>query len=283
MSGLAPQFQAAILGLVQGVCEFLPISSSAHLVILPKMMGWPYLGKSFDVALHFGTLSVLVIHFREELSQLGRAAQRYIFHAGKVDDPSVRLLRLLVLASVPAAVAGFLLDDLVEPYCQGLFPVGMFSVLWGVMMGYSEARARIGDASAPASCCGARRLSSLGRKQAFLIGCAQATALLPGTSRTGATLTAGLLSGLSRPEAARFSLLLSIPVVAGAAVFRGWDQLSQPSADWTVVLIGVLTSALAGRFCLKRFLAYLETGSLLPFVAYRVVFGSLVLAWWFLS
>lgn len=276
MSPPPVEFQAAILGLVQGVCEFLPISSSAHLVVLPEVLGWPYLGKSFDVALHLGTLVALVTSFRRDLVRLGRASQRLIFRAGRAEDPEARLVQLLVVASIPAAVAGFLLDDLVEAHLQGLAFVGVFSILWGMAMGGADQR---GGKN--------KEIGSLTPFEAFVIGCAQATALLPGTSRSGATITAALLLGLSRSEAARFSLLLSIPVVAGATLFKGWSTaaaiVQMNHMPLRALLIGITASACAGRLCLTRFVAHLEHGDLRPFARYRIAFGLAVLGGWILS
>ncbi len=267
------ELQATILGLVQGICEFLPISSSAHLVVLPEVLGWPYLGKGFDVALHLGTLLALVAAFRVRLRELGRAAQRLVFSAGKARDPEARLVQLLVLASVPAAIAGLLLDGVVEAHLHGLLPVAVFSILWGLALGWADTRGKRDQG-----------IADLTPVKALLIGIAQATALLPGTSRSGATMTTALLLGLSRPEAAQFSLLLSIPVIAGAALFKGWGLVSalDSTSGAGVVLLGIAASALAGSLCLQRFLAYLEREDLKPFVTYRIAFGLAVLCWWVL-
>lgn len=270
MSSPPLELQAIILGLVQGVCEFFPVSSSAHLVMLPEILGWPYLGKGFDVALHAGTLLALVAHFRQELAALGRAAQRLLFHAGRASDPEARLVQLLVLASGPAALAGFLLDDIVEAHLQGPSAIALFSIGWAAIMGWVDGRASTD-----------RDIRSLTPVTALAIGCAQASALLPGTSRSGATISAALALGLTRSEAARFSLLLSIPVVAGAALFKGWSSAAVPrdGSQALVVALGVIASALAGGFCLPRFVAYLEHGDLRPFVRYRLAFGLVTLGW----
>lgn len=273
MSSPPLELQAAILGLVQGICEFLPISSSAHLVVLPEILGWPYLGKAFDVALHAGTLLALTHHFRDDLKELGRAGQRLVFSGGRARDPGARLVALLLVGTVPAAVAGFFLDKLLEPHLQGLLPIALFSIVWGVLLGWVEQEQKPDSAHT--------RLDALPLGMAFLIGCAQAAALLPGTSRTGVTMMAALVVGLSRPAAARFSLLLSLPVVAGATLWKGWSAAaSAEGLEWQVVLAGVSCSALAGGLCLRNFLAYLEHGDLRPFAVYRVAFGIAVLWYW---
>lgn len=264
------ELQAVVLGLVQGLCEFLPISSSAHLVVLPELLGWPYLGKAFDVALHAGTLLALVLFFRMELRELWKGLQRLIYTCGRAQDPQARLVKLLLVGSVPAALAGFFLDDLVEPYLQGLLPVALFSIFWGIVLGWADNSSTHSNS-----------IKLLTSRDAFCIGCAQAAALLPGTSRSGATITAALFLGLSRPEAARFSLLLSIPVIAGATLFKGLElEIGNFEHDkLRLVLLGVTTSAIAGGICLKRFLSYLEQGSFRPFVVYRVSFGVALLSW----
>jgi undecaprenyl-diphosphatase len=270
------ELQAALLGLVQGICEFLPISSSAHLVVLPEVLGWTYLGKGFDVALHAGSLLALGHHFRGELKGLGRAAQRLIFSVGRARDPEARLVKLLAVGSLPAALAGFLLDGLWQPSWQGLVPIALFSIVWGVLMGWTDGQTGRRAAS----------IKTLSVKAAFLIGCAQAAALLPGTSRTGMTIMAALLLGLSRFEAARFSLLLSIPVILGATLFKGWEMAMLAGYEglpWRVVLVGVGCSTLAGALCLRRFLSYLEYGTLRPLAAYRVLFGAAVLGYYCLT
>jgi undecaprenyl-diphosphatase len=241
-------------------------------VVLPEILGWPYLGKAFDVSLHVGTLLALLAHFRHELLTLWMAAQRLVFTAGKAQDPEARLVKLLLIGSIPAAVAGFFLDGLVESHLQGLLPVALLSIAWSVALGWADS----GDGSKRTGCVG-----SLTPRLAFLIGLAQATALLPGTSRSGVTITMALLLGLTRLEAARFSLLLSIPVVAGAALFKGWDCLGSLASAETAraVMIGIGVSAFAGSLCLRRFLAHLERGDFKPFVIYRIMFGFLLLAW----
>jgi undecaprenyl-diphosphatase len=273
------ELQAAILGVVQGLTEFLPVSSSAHLVVVPKLLGWDYLGKGFDVALHVGTLLVLLEHFRDDLPPLWRGLQRLIFLAGHAPDRDARLAGLLVVGSIPAAIAGLLLEDLVEPYLQGILPIAVFSILWGALLGWADGhRDRADRQHRPV----ARLAAELSGREAFSVGCAQACALLPGTSRSGVTTTAGLLLGLDRLESVRFSLLLSLPVIAGAALFKalfGCEPALHAQADWLALAIGVAASWLAGRACLTAFIRYLTTGNFAPIARYRVAFGISLLLW----
>ncbi len=263
------EIQGAILGIVQGVTEFLPISSSAHLVALPKVLGWPYLGKTFDVALHFGTLSALLNHYRADLADLLRASQRLLFRMGRPADSQEKTVLLLVVATVPGALGGYLLDGLVEAYLHGLAIVAGVSVVWGGLLAWADSKAANGQ------------VGQLGWSRALMIGLAQMAALLPGTSRSGATMTAGMALGMRRAEAARFSMLCSIPLVAGAVVYKGGGLLGNwPSTEMLrAMATGAIASALVGRVCLRGFLTYLESGSFRPFALYRVIFGAVLLLW----
>ena len=263
------EVQGVVLGIVQGITEFLPISSSAHLVALPKLLGWPYLGKTFDVALHCGTLGALVSHYRRELGDLFRAGQRLIFRFGKPADAQERTFLALAIATVPGALGGYLLDGVVEQYLHGLGVVAAASLVWGTLLAWADRRAADGDAS------------QLGWRQALVVGCAQMAALFPGTSRSGATMTAGLALGFQRAEAARFSMLCSVPLVAGAVVYKGagllwnWPELEV----LRTMLFGAFASMIVGRLCLQGFVRYLESGSFQPFAYYRIGFGLALLLW----
>lgn len=262
------EIQALVLGTVQGLTEFLPISSSAHLVVIPAILGWPYLGKGFDVALHAGTLWALVKVLQPQLLVLWQALQRWIATTGRARDGDTQLLGYIALGSLPAAVAGFLLDPLLEPYGQGLLAVALLSIAWGGLLAWAESR--------PAS----SLPSALDARTAWLIGCAQAAALLPGTSRSGATITIALILGLSRPQAAQFSLLLSVPVVAGATLYKVLGGGLQGDLEWWLpALVGAVASAWVGQRCLRSFLETLVHRSLSPFAWYRIAFGTLTLGW----
>ncbi len=242
--------QAAILGVVQGICEFLPISSSAHLVVLPKLLGWPYLGKAFDVALHFGTLLALWLHFHKDIKMM------------VLEWRTSRSLRLLAIATIPAAVAGWLLDPFVERHLHGPYWTGAALILWGLLLGAAESQKFARE----------RTTADLTGKNALSIGWAQALALIPGTSRSGSTIAYGLYLGLTRVEAARFSFLLSIPLILGATLYKGWST-PIPAGQGLPLAIGIVSSAVAGHVCLASFLEYLKKSSLRPFVWYRIAFG----------
>ena len=266
--------QVAVLALVQALTEFLPVSSSAHLVVAPWLMGWRDYGLAFDVALHFGTLLAVSAYFAKTwLRLLALAAGRRVPAPpkGRPDeslDDNPRLLAYIAAASVPAAVAGFALKDMVETTLRNPLTIGVMLIAAGLVIGWADRRG------------GKRRgLESLDLRGALLIGCAQALALIPGTSRSGATIAAGLLLGLNRAAAARFSFLLACPVVLGAALKTAWDALQSgpPAAESLPLLaVGILVSAAAGYAVIAVFLKYLQTATLMPFVYYRLAFGILV-------
>lgn len=266
--------QVAVLALVQALTEFLPISSSAHLVVAPWLMGWRDYGLAFDVALHFGTLLAVSAYFAKTwLRLLALAAGRRVLAPPKghpdeslYDNP--RLLAYIAAASVPAAAAGFALKGMVETTLRNPLTIGVMLIAAGLGIGWADRRG------------GKQRgLESLDLRGALLVGCAQALALIPGTSRSGATIAAGLLLGLNRAAAARFSFLLACPVVLGAALKTAWDALqSGPPAVESLPLpaVGILVSAAAGYAVIAVFLKYLQTATLMPFVYYRLAFGILV-------
>lgn len=266
--------QVAVLALIQGLTEFLPVSSSAHLVVAPWLMGWRDYGLAFDVALHFGTLLAVSAYFAKTwLRLLALAAGRRVPAPPKgrpdenlYDNP--RLPAYIAAASVPAAVAGFALKGMVETTLRNPLTIGVMLIAAGLVIGWADRRG------------GKRRgLESLDLRGALLIGCAQALALIPGTSRSGATIAAGLLLGLNRAAAARFSFLLACPVVLGAALKTAWDALQSgpPAAESLPLLaVGILVSAAAGYAVIAVFLKYLQTATLMPFVYYRLAFGILV-------
>lgn len=273
MADMPVWLQAAILGIIQGLAEFLPISSSAHLVILPEMIGWKYLGKAFDVALHFGTLAALLVYFRQDVANLLRATKELLLERTLADSKERRMALFLVIATVPAAVAGFLFEDVIEDRFGALVWVSAMLIVWAIGLFAADRWGRQ-----------QRDLWSLQWHEALAIGIAQAAALMPGTSRSGSTITFGLLLGLSRPEAARFSFLLSLPIVAGASGYKGIKMLSEPGFGemFVPLLVGTVTSAVSGWLCIHYLLAFLRKQSFTPFVVYRILLG-LFLLWWALA
>lgn len=269
-------FQAVVLALVQAFTEFLPISSSAHLVLVRWLLGWNDPGLAFDIALHFGTLAALSVYFaRTWIRLLGLAVGRRLIeppagHADRDLYDNPRLLWLLAAGTLPAGLAGLALQESVEGHLRDPFVIGWMLIGVGALIWWAE---RTGQMT--------RGLDSLSLASVMAIGCAQALALVPGTSRAGITIAAGLMLGLTRQAAARFSFLLAMPVVAGAALKTGLDTLGsapQASPDLLPMAVGTGVSALAGYAVIAGFLRYLQRSTMAPFVYYRWVFGIIVLA-----
>ncbi len=257
---------AVFLGAVQGVSEFLPVSSTAHLVVIPRLAGWrhPLLNSlSFDCALHAGTLLALLLLY-------GRA---WISAFRDLARPRTRKGRFafgLLAASVPAAVAGLLFENAVGTSLRGSFSVALWLALGAVLLKWADAR-RIGRRSSP----------GLSVPEAVIIGCAQAFALLPGLSRSGATITAGLLLGLSRQEAARYSFMLSVPVIAGACLVKGRFILTVPAGEFLPVLAGIAAAGLVGAGAVIWLLRLVSRSNFTPFVTYRLFLAALIALWAF--
>lgn len=250
--------QAAALGVVQGLTEFLPVSSSAHLVLFPRFLGWPYQGLAFDVALHWGTLAALALAFGRDWWNLTAAGLR------RDGSASSRLFWGLALATLPAVAAGLLVQDLVEPVFQQPRRMALNLIGFGLLLGLAD-RAGRGD----------RGLEALDWRGALAIGLAQALALMPGVSRSGVTITAGLFLGLRRGDAARFSFLMAAPVVLGAGVLKLGD--AGPALRTGAFWIGVAAAAASGYAAIRLLLGFVRRRSLLVFVLYRAVLGALLL------
>ncbi|HKJ82893.1 MAG TPA: undecaprenyl-diphosphate phosphatase [Mariprofundaceae bacterium] len=256
--------QAFVLALVQGLTEFLPISSSAHLALVPLLSAWPDQGLAFDCMVHLGTLTAVVLYFYRDLGRMaagfGRTLAARSWHA----DAEGRLAWLLLLATIPVGLAGLALKDVVEHQLRTVTVIAWASVVFGLLLWWAD---RFG-----------RRIRSEGEwtlKDAMLVGLAQAVALIPGTSRSGITMTAALMLGYSRQAAARFSFLLSIPVIvlAGGLKLKDWVEQPDQAANLHALLIGYAVSAVAAYLCIHLFLRFLERTGMLPFVLYRVLLG----------
>jgi undecaprenyl-diphosphatase len=261
-------FQALVLGILQGLAEFLPISSSAHLTLAPWIFGWPEPGLAVDVALHVGTLVAVLVYFREEWMRLVGSALE-IVRTQRVQTVEQRRVLFLILATIPGAIAGVFLNDYAEstfrsPELIAIALAAMGFLLWIV------------DRERP----DARPLESLRWSDALLIGIAQAAALLPGVSRSGATITAGRALALDRASAATFSFLMSMPIIAAAAVFKVPHLLRSGGASLPL-LVGVLASALSGWLAIAIVMRYVRSHSYGIFAAYRIVLGAAVLILFF--
>ncbi|WP_165874262.1 undecaprenyl-diphosphatase UppP [Rubrobacter taiwanensis] len=259
--------QAVLLGVVQGLTEFLPISSSGHLLLGQYFLGMDQekFGLSFDVALHLGTLVAVVSFFRRELLRLALGFLRSL-RAPSFSDPDQRLAYLILAATFPAAVIGFLFEDFFSSSARSPWVVVAMLVVVGILLIVGE---KVGRMDRQAS-----KMSFLG---AVGVGCAQAAALIPGVSRSGATITLGLFLGLTRREAARFSFLMSVPIITGAGSLEMAGVLRE-GMDVPTFGVGFLTSAVVGYFTIKYFLVYLARHSLRAFAYYRFGLAAVVAA-----
>jgi undecaprenyl-diphosphatase len=256
--------RAAVLGILQGLGEFLPISSSGHLIVVPWLAGWPDSGLAFDVALHLGTLAAVALAFWRDWVRLLSAGLRGLASGRPLADPDARLLLYLALASIPGAVAGLLLDEWAETVFRSPGLVSLMMALMGLVLWLADRRA--GGEGTP---------EAVSLRDALLIGLAQALAIVPGTSRSGATISMALFLGHRREAAARFSFLLALPITLGAAAVKVPGLLAG-GADPGPVLAGTLAAAVSGFLAIRFLLAYVRTRSYLPFVAYRFVFAAVV-------
>ncbi len=254
-----------ILALLQGLTEFLPISSSAHLILPSRLLGWPDQGLAFDVAVHVGSLLAVMIYFRRDLLDLLRGSWAAL--GSRRLNPEMQMLFLLGVATIPVGLAGVLLDERVSGQLRSIAVIATTTVVFGLLLGLADWRGG--------------RDRSLDMRAAIAIGLAQALAVIPGTSRSGITMTAALFCGLDRQSAARFSFLLSIPVILAAGVFKGRDWLVAPErVDWSLLSLSVLISALTAYATIALFLRLLDRLGFLPFVIYRCALGSVLFFIW---
>ena len=265
--------QAIILGIVQGLTEFLPISSSGHLILVPWLFNWhflldnPDLNKTFDVALHLGTFVAVLVYFWREVGKLIAAWVRSIGRRS-LADPMAKLAWLLLVSTIPAAIVGVVLESFIEDRLGKPWIIAIAMIVFAGFMYLVDHIAKLD-----------RELDSLTWFDAVLIGCAQALALCPGVSRSGITMMTGLLLRLDRESAARYSFLLSIPVVGGAAAFKALEVAKNglPSGTAMPFLVGMISAALSGLVAIWFVLAYLKRHNFNLFVLYRIVVGVAVL------
>ena len=260
--------QAMFLGVLQALAEFLPISSSGHLILVPALLGWPDQGLTLDVALHVGTAIALLAYFWRTWARLGQAVVEGLVDAKARALPEWRLAWLLVLGSIPGGVAGLLFEEQIESSLRDPSQVALLLVLFGLVLLVAD---RLGRQT--------RDLTSLTWRDALVIGGAQALALAPGVSRSGITLTAALASGFRRVDSARFSFLLGTPLILAAGLLQLVKLARQgiPAGDAAVFVVGVGTSLVVGLAVIRWLLGYLGRHSVGVFVVYRVVAGIVLL------
>jgi len=285
-----PIYQAVVLAIIQGLAEFIPVSSSGHLIIVRRLLGWNELSPAheltFDVALHFGTLLSVLFYFRRTWLQIVRAAfggKVVRFSEASDSDQNLTaeeqreerlLLWFFVIATIPGAIAGKLLEHSAEDYFrEHIYLIATALIVVALLMWWGE---KVSQLTKP--------LTRINLADALIVGCAQATALIPGVSRSGSTITAGLFRNMTREAAVRFSFLLSTPIIAGAALLKAHELKKEglPAGMHMPFLVGVLVSAIVGYAAIAWLIRYLQSNSLKVFIVYRIVVGLIVIGLAFL-
>ncbi len=264
-----PVYQAIVLAIIQGLTEFLPVSSTAHLTIIPDLLGWKDPGLSFDVALHVGTLAAVLVYFFSDWVQVILNGIGISYRGSHPDENSRSLLWLLVLGTIPAGLAGLKFEKYAEEAFRSPYIIGTAMIVFGLLMWMADRVSTARDG-----------LDQMTAFDAISVGLAQALAIIPGVSRSGSTLTMARFRGFSREASARFSFLLSTPIIAGAAAKKGLELRKTGLAPEMHLpyMIGIAVSAVVGLVVIAFFMKYLRHNSLSIFVWYRVAFGIIVIA-----
>jgi len=251
-----------VLALIQGLTEFLPISSSAHLILPSQILGWEDQGLAFDVAVHVGTLVAVVIYFRKEVVDILGAWFKSFGQQGASDDS--KLGWWIIIGTIPAAVLGLAFKDLIELYLRSAWVIAVTTIVFGLLLWYADVKGKQ-----------TKTIYQLNWKSALMIGMAQAMAMIPGTSRSGITMTAGLMLGMNKQSAARFSFLLAIPVISMMGLYYTAElALGDEVVDWTTLILGAGLSFISAYACIFLFLKIIERMGMMPFVIYRLLLGA---------
>jgi undecaprenyl-diphosphatase len=257
--------QGVVLALIQGLTEFLPVSSSAHLILPSALLGWQDQGLAFDVAVHLGTLGAVVLYFRHTLQAM-LVAMLQSCGARKITTPDARLAWQVILATCPAVFFGLVMSGWID-ILRNVEVIATTTIVFGLLLWWADRQ--------PKQALNEHQLSW---KQAFLVGCAQALAVVPGTSRSGITMTAGLMLGMTRSGAARFSFLLSVPIILAASLFMGLKWFTHEVAvDSASLALGMGVSFVSAYLCIHGFLRLIDQVGMLPFVIYRLLLGGALL------
>ena len=258
--------QVVVLALLQGFTEFLPISSSAHLILVPKIVpGWTDQGLAFDVAVHVGTLSAVLLYFRHELIPM---THDWFFSVlRKEQTVNSRLTWAVLFGTIPVGLSGLLFKDQIETSLRSPLVIAVTTVVFGLLLWWADAKGKR-----------LRDEYTICWWDVVMIGCARAVALIPGASRSGITMTAALMLGMTREGAARFSFLLSIPVIALSGALVSLDLIEQAApVNWNAMVVGTILAGVTAYTCIHFFLKMLERVGMLPFVIYRLILGALLL------
>jgi undecaprenyl-diphosphatase len=259
------QFQIIILALVQGLTEFLPVSSSAHLILVPTLLGWPDQGLAFDIAVHMGTLIAVLVYFRKDLCEMGINFFQSCM-GDKLKAPG-KLLWFVGFSTIPVGLAGLVMRTFDPNYFRSVEVIAFATMGFALLLGLAG---KIGSDE--------RKLNTIGWRDVLVIGLFQVLSLIPGTSRSGITLTAGLFCGFTKEAAARYSFLLSIPVILLAGGLEVVKLLkSTVTPDWSAMLIGAVVAGVSGYLCIHYFMKLLSKIGVTPFVYYRLLLGIFLL------
>ncbi|WP_087018900.1 undecaprenyl-diphosphate phosphatase [Thaumasiovibrio subtropicus] len=253
--------EAFVLALIQGLTEFLPISSSAHLILPSAVLGWDDQGLAFDVAVHVGSLAAVMIYFRKEVVALFTAWIASMFKGDR--SPEAKLAWLIIVATLPAGILGFVLDDFIDAYLRSAYVIACTTIVFGLLLWWADKTSRLEYNEYQATW-----------KKALIIGFAQAAAMIPGTSRSGATMTAALFLGFNREAAARFSFLMSMPIILAAGGYLGAKTVATGATIAMMpLLVGIFVSFASAYACIHLFLKLVTRVGMLPFVIYRLALG----------
>ena len=257
--------QIVVLAIVQGLTEFLPISSSGHLVLVPHLVDWADQGLAFDVAVHFGSLIAVVVFFREDIAGLLRGGVQVL--GGDTQSPQAYMAIAIALGTIPAAVAGLLFASWIEANLRDPSIIVYTLAGYGILMALADRYAKR-----------EKGIAEVRIRDALIIGIAQALALVPGTSRSGVTITAGRLLGFERQDAARFSFLLSAPVILLATVYKGAELvLGDTAVAWSELALGVVVSAIVAYISIEFFMRFVTRIGLAPFAIYRLMLAGVII------
>ena len=258
--------QIIILALIQGITEFLPVSSSAHLILVPLLTEWQDQGLAIDVAAHFGSLFAVVFYFRKDISRILFAGINSIIKKD-ISEIDSKLFWYLAIASIPVLVSGFLLHDFVSTYLRDPLIIAAASIIFGLLLWFADVTGKR-----------IRQINSIRLRDVIIIGLAQALALVPGTSRSGITMTAALMLGLDRTSAAKFSFLMAVPIILAAGAYESLKLIQMGIAvDINNFLITTFLSAISALLSIYVFMKFLDKIGMLPFVIYRVVLGVVLI------
>ncbi len=255
--------QLVVLAIIQGITEFLPISSSAHLILPKEILGWPDQGLAFDVAVHVGSLTAVVIYFWRDIWQITQAWTSSLITRRQTDDS--RLGWYIILATIPGGLCGFIFNDFIEENFRTTVVIMITTVVFGLFLAWADHH---GDKSI--------ELRNMTLRIALIIGVSQALALIPGTSRSGITISMALALGMQRDCAARFSFLLSIPIIIAGGGLESVKLLQAGDTHWNEIIMGAVLSGISAYICIKLFLSFINRIGMWPFVIYRLMLGAVL-------